>query len=282
MTLNLTTDIRKEGIIIQDHPQDETGTMVTKMITKGVKETGLIGVKKIGLKEVKKIGLKEVKKIGLKEVIETGLIGVKEIGRKGVKEIGLIGMTNLKRVRETNLKEVRKTNLKRVKKSERKLTVAIRREKILIETTRESMRGTTEAEKTGSKRTDQEGMIDSQKRMIIGLIGTTKETRTIGIVVAAKSMTEGTSTTIERKKSIKKGPIVMVTESPVTKLDKKIVKNTSLIINEETLVTVTMISLTIILKERGKKSQAGKKQRQGNLSRRVEETLRGSQALPRS
>ena len=118
--------------------------------------------------------------------------------------------------------------------------------------------------------------------MIIGLIGTTKEILTIGIVVAAKSMNEGTSITTETKRFIKKGPIVKATKNNVTKLDKKKATNTSLIINEETLVTVTMISPTTILKERGKRSQAEKTLSQGNLLRRVAETVRGSQTLPRS
>jgi len=119
--------------------------------------------------------------------------------------------------------------------------------------------------------------------MIIGLIGTTKEILTIGIVVAAKSMIEGTSITTETKRFIKKGPIVKAKENNVTKLDKKKATNTILIINEETLVTVTMMSSpTTTLKERGKRSQAGKTPSQGNLLRRAAETVRGSQTLPRS
>jgi len=161
-------------------------------------------------------------------------------------------------------------------------TVVIRRKKILIVATRESMIGMTEAKKIGNKKKDQERMINLLKRMIIGLIITIKETIMIGTLLAVKSMTEETSTTIEKKKYIKKGPIVMATENHVTKLDKKKVTNTSLIINEETLMTVTMKSPTIILIERGMKSQAGKKLMQGNLLRKAEETPKESQPLLRS
>ena len=73
-----------------------------------------------------------------------------------------------------------------------------------------------------------------------------------------------------------------VTENNVTKLDKKKATNTILIINEETLVTVTMINPTTTLIERGKRSQAEKTLSQGNLLRRAAETVRESQTLPRS
>ena len=158
----------------------------------------------------------------------------------------------------------------------------------------ESTRGTEAAERTthvNSKR-NQEGMTSFQNKLILSLTDTMKEILTIDRGVVVRSMNEGTDieVTTEKKRFIKKEKsfIGKATEkrNHATKLDKKIPssRNMSLIISGETPVTetVTMISPTTIPKEREKKKLAEKMMNRGNLLRRVAETVKGSQALPRS